>query len=171
MSSSNNTPRIQISLSKSTSGTGTANASTSATATPQPSSTSSLLGNNNKLYKSVRKALKNQTLNFKINVECKFKSKSSGVKWKWSPTAKFLSCLFSLFDQYISLSLWVCLRVVSLSPSLSYLSLWVLSRIVFCELSILIDRFIQFQFQLKKSKTKQNQKLTSIHFVLTAIFN
>ena len=114
-SSSNNTPRIQISLSKSTSGTGTANASTSATATPQPSS-SSLLGNNNKLYKSVRKALKNQTLNFKINVECKFKSKpkSSQMKWKFNKASFVLSfrVVWSIYISPIFISLSVSFEFV-----------------------------------------------------------
>ena len=152
MSSSNNTPRIQISLSKSTSGTGTANASTSATATPQPSS-SSLLGNNNKLYKSVRKALKNQTLNFKINVECKFKSKSSGVKWKWSPTTKFLSCLFSLFDQYISLFEFVF--VLYLSLHLYHISLFEFCLVLY-SVNYRFWSIDSFNFNSKKAKTKQN---------------
>ena len=156
MSSSNNTPRIQISLSKSTSGTGTANASTSATATPQPSS-SSLLGNNNKLYKSVRKALKNQTLNFKINVECKFKS--SRMKWKFNKASFVLSfrVVWSIYISPIFISLSVSFEFVFVLYFLN-IDLYFWS----------IDRFT-FNFNFKKSRTKQ--KLTTIHFILPSIFN
>ena len=39
------------------------------------------IGTNPGLYKSVRKALKNQTLNFKINVECKCSSRVSWISF------------------------------------------------------------------------------------------
>ena len=78
------TPRIQISLSKqqrkntSVISPGTTTTTTTAVS-PNNSSNNNVNNNMNNmisanpvLYKSVRKALKNQTLNFKINVECKY---------------------------------------------------------------------------------------------------
>ena len=74
------TPRIQISLSKdqrknmvaAAASTPAKASDVTANASANPQKTiDSVMAANPGLYKSVRKALKNQTLNFKINVECK----------------------------------------------------------------------------------------------------
>lgn len=84
------TPRIQISLSKDQRKNMAAAAAAStpakasdvtANASAYPQKTiDSVMAANPGLYKSVRKALKNQTLNFKINVECKLVWRDSEVK-------------------------------------------------------------------------------------------
>ena len=73
--SGSSTPRIQISLSKDQRKSMAAASVTPAKASELAKKTtidSSMVAANPGLYKSVRKALKNQSLNFKINVECKY---------------------------------------------------------------------------------------------------